>query len=67
MDLSENIKDELHIADKWQLRCKECGKVRDAAELGDNRISDLAPSWTLGWCSSCRKLRIIIMEPKKAG
>ncbi|MCK4537788.1 MAG: hypothetical protein KAV42_03215 [Candidatus Krumholzibacteria bacterium] len=67
MDLSENVKDELLIADKWQLRCKKCGKVSDAAELGANRISDLASSWTLGWCSSCRQRRIIIMEPKKAG
>jgi hypothetical protein len=66
MDLSDNVKEKLHVADKWQFRCKKCGKVRNATEDGLNRISDSAPSWTLGWCASCRQRRIIIMEPKKA-
>ena len=64
MELSEDVKKTFHVSDKWQLRCRKCGKIRDAADFGCHRISDDDPSWTLGWCGNCGKIRMIVMEPK---
>jgi len=49
----------------WQVRCVKCGRTRDASEVGITRIG--AWSWkkfTLGWCSSCGRLRFLSIERK---
>jgi hypothetical protein len=49
----------------WQIRCKKCGSTRDAADAGMIRIGAASiGKHTLGWCGKCRRLRMLIVEPK---
>ena len=56
----------LELTSDWQVRCPSCGRTRDLQELGGYR---LAPSLagagkrTLGWCRSCRALKLVVIEP----
>ena len=49
----------------WQVRCTKCGRTRDAADVGIVKIgASSRKSYTLGWCSSCRRLRFVAVERK---
>lgn len=49
----------------WQVRCKLCGRTRDAGEAGLVRIKAASiGKRTIGWCSNCRRLRILLIERK---
>jgi hypothetical protein len=53
------------MTDKWQFRCPTCGKTKSMAEVGGKRV---ATTWsikrTLGRCSQCGGLKLLILEPQ---
>ena len=47
----------------WQVRCPHCGTTRPAAEVGIIRIGAASKGKrTLGWCSVCRRVRVLVIE-----
>ena len=49
----------------WQVRCTKCGRTRDAAGVGTTKIgTSSCKSYTLGWCSNCRRFRFAAIEKK---
>ena len=46
----------------WRIRCLKCGLTRDAGEAGLIRIGAIGRSYTLGYCSRCKRLRCIVVE-----
>jgi hypothetical protein len=48
----------------WQVRCRKCGKTRDAAEVGVVRGGSLKSKLTYGWCENCRRVRTFMVERK---
>ena len=41
----------------WLVRCRKCGKTRNASEAGLIRVGKTgAPGLTLDYCSDCRKI-----------
>ena len=47
----------------WQIRCTTCGRTRDAGKAGLVRVKAAsAGKRMLGWCSGCRRLRILAAE-----
>jgi hypothetical protein len=47
----------------WQIRCKKCGTTRDAGDVRMIRIGAASiGKRTLGWCSKCRRLRMLVVE-----
>jgi hypothetical protein len=53
----------------WQVRCPKCGLTFDAADLGFTFIGKklIGKELVLGWCSRCRWLRWLRVEPKPQG
>ena len=48
---------------RWRVRCVRCRTTRDASQVGIVRLG--AWSWlnrTVGWCSTCRGLRVLAIE-----
>jgi len=51
------------FAPGWVVRCTKCGKIRKADEAGIVRVGSVASfSYTLDWCSNCRKIRFHVVE-----
>jgi hypothetical protein len=47
----------------WQIRCKKCGTTRDAGAAGLIRTGAASiGKRTLGWCSKCGRLRMLVVE-----
>jgi len=47
----------------WRIRCTHCDKSCDAGEAGVARIGAFSiGKCTLGWCTSCRSMRILSIE-----
>ena len=51
------------FAPGWIVRCTKCGKIRKADEAGVVRVGSIASfSYTLDWCSNCRKILFHVVE-----
>jgi hypothetical protein len=51
------------FAPGWVVRCRKCGKVRKADEAGVLRVGSISSiSYTIDWCSECRRLRWHVVE-----
>ncbi len=49
----------------WEIRCTNCGKTRDAGDVGAVRIGASSKGKrTLGWCSGCKWFRFLAIEEK---
>ena len=47
----------------WEVRCTACGTTRDAGEAGLVRVKAASiGKRTLGWCSNCRRFRVLAIE-----
>ena len=56
----------LGVTDQWQIRCPKCQRTRDLVEIGGYRVAPRNAGLikrSLGWCRSCRNLRMLIIEP----
>lgn len=56
----------LDLTADWRIRCPGCGKTRNLTELGGYRYGPRSlgiGKRTLGWCRSCRSLRLLVIEP----
>ncbi|MEM6333839.1 MAG: hypothetical protein AAF823_10925 [Planctomycetota bacterium] len=54
------------FAPGWQVRCTHCGKTRPAGEVGVARLGKSSvgsKTQTLGWCTGCKGVRWIAVEP----
>lgn len=49
----------------WQIRCRKCGLTVEAGRGGGLiRLGGLGRSYTLGRCSACDRLRILVIEKR---
>ncbi len=52
----------------WQVRCPHCGTTHPAGEVGIIRIGAASKGKrTLGWCSVCRRVRLLVIEKTPPG
>ena len=50
----------------WQVRCTSCNKTREASEVGVIKIgAACVGERTVGWCSQCKKRRVLAIEKKR--
>ena len=61
----KQIRKMFEMTDKWQFRCPTCGKTKSLDETGGRRV---ATKWstkrTLGRCSQCGGMKMLILEPR---
>lgn len=51
------------FAPGWIVRCTKCGKIRKADDAGIVRVGSIASfSYTVDWCSKCRKILFHVVE-----
>jgi hypothetical protein len=54
----------LSFTNRWQARCPSCRKTVNLAELGLKRDAPRGlTKHTLGWCRTCRTVRLLHIEP----
>lgn len=52
----------------WQLRCTSCDETRPLARHGGMRITATSlHKYTVAWCRTCRRPRLISVEPMPQG